>query len=151
MRPKSRRAACAAGTSKLVTRRMRAVMESAERRLLLASLNSVPALHSNPSASNTMFLDFNGSAAIPGWLGFTVPETPAFDRDSKPKDFSALELNLIQDIWARTAEKFAPFDIDVTTVDPGNLNDNETVKVIFGGDSADWLGPGIDGVATLGG
>jgi Ca2+-binding RTX toxin-like protein len=135
-------------------------MEPCERRLLLAvgsdptlnPLTAVPVLNSRPGAAMKLFLDFNGHQAIPDWLpGIPVPETPAFDRDNRADSFSAQELSYIQEIWARTAEKFSPFNINVTTVDPGNENDFETAVAVFGGDSSDWLGFGIDGVATLGG
>ena len=118
----------------------------------LNPLTAVPALNSRPGAAMKLYLDFNGHEAIPQWLpGLDVPTTPAFDRDNRPDSFNSTELKSIQEIWARTAEKFSPFNINVTTVDPGNENDFETAVAVFGGDSADWLADGVDGVATLGG
>ena len=136
------------------------MMEPCERRILfavpsdptLSPLKAVPVLNSRPGASMKLFLDFNGHQAIPDWLPMLpVPETPAFDRDDRPDSFTAQELSYIQEIWTRVAEKFSPFNINVTTVDPGNENDFETAVAVFGGASEDWLGFGIDGVATLGG
>lgn len=127
-------------------------MEQFERRVLMASpLTSVPQLHSLASAPAKLYLDFNGHAAIPDWLGISVPETPAFDRDGDARSFNSFELNQIREIWSRVAEKFSPFRIDVTTVDPGNRDNGKTAVMVFGGDSGDWLGSGVDGVAALGG
>ena len=130
-------------------------MEECEPRRLFATdptlspLTAVPVLNSRPGSQMKLFLDFNGHQAVPNWLpGLSVPETPAFDRDHRPESFTAAELSAIQEIWARTAEKFSPFDINVTTVDPGNENDFETAVAIFGGASEDWLGFGIDGIAS---
>jgi Ca2+-binding RTX toxin-like protein len=132
-------------------------MEPCERRVLfavpsdptLSPLSAVPVLNSKPGSANKLFLDFNGHAAVPGWLpNFDVPSTEAFDRDNRPDSFTAQELSYIQEIWTRVAEKFSPFDLNVTTVDPGNENDFETAVVVFGGRGEDWIGPGILGVAT---
>ena len=43
---------------------------------------------------------------------------PAYSKDGDPA-FSAAELDAVQEVWARVAEDYAPFNIDVTTEDPG--------------------------------
>src|SRR5262245_44252135 len=112
-------------------------MELAEQRILFATLDEVPVLHSLASAPAKIFLDFNGADAISDWLGSDVPVTTAFDQDGKTDSFTNGELNSIREIWSRVAEKFSPFKVDVTTVDPGNLNDQQTVQCIIGGDG-EW-------------
>src|SRR5690349_16215399 len=84
-----------------------------------APLTSVPALHSNPNAAAKLYLDFVGAAATT-WGTYSVPATPAYDQDGDPSTFSSGELSSINQIWQRVAEKYSPFNIDVTTVDPGN-------------------------------
>ena len=157
-RRESLRAACAAVGLHLPVPQV--VMEQCEPRRLLAvatdptlsPLTAVPVLNSKPGSEHKLYLDFNGHAAVPGWLpGFDVPSTEAFDRDNRPDSFTAQELSAIKEIWVRTAEMYSPFDINVTTVDPGNTNDFETAVAIFGGHGSDWIGNGILGVATLGG
>jgi hypothetical protein len=134
-------------------------MEPCERRLLfavatdptLSPLSAVPALNSRPGAAMKLFLDFNGHAPVIGWIpGVNVPETPAFDRDKRPDSFSAQELKAIQEMWARTAEKFSPFNLNVTTVDPGNENDFETAVMVFGGEG-EWTQAGVTlaGIAPM--
>src|SRR5690606_22568600 len=51
-----------------------------------------------------------------GWPGGTYP---AFSLDHDRTRFSADERAVIHEIWERVAEDFAPFDVDVTTRDPG--------------------------------
>ena len=126
------------------------LIEEFEQRILLASLDQVPVLHSHASSPAKIYLDFNGYDAIQDWLGLDVPTTPAFDLDGKTDSFSGGELSAINEIWARVSEKYSPFDIDVTTVDPGNLNDKETTHVVIGG-NGDWLGAPAGGVAGLNG
>ena len=126
-------------------------MEGVERRFLLSSpLTAVPILHSDPKASAKLYLDFDGDPVTPDWLGVTVPVTPAYDIDGDPTTFSSTELKNIQEIWARVAEKYSPFNIDVTTVDPGNLDNLKTTRIVIGGDGG-WLGADAGGVAPIGG
>jgi hypothetical protein len=95
-------------------------------------------LHSLSSAVAKLFLDFDGDAGGT-WNGFTVPSTPAYDQDGDASTYSTTELSSIQQIWARVAEKYSPFNIDVTTDDPGNRNDLQTAAVVIGGNGA-WYG-----------
>lgn len=88
---------------------------------------NVPKLESNPGASNTIYLDFTGHANK--ILGIGV-DTPAFRFDDRATDFSITELAIIQDVWDHMAEDFAPFDVNVTTIGPGN---GPSERVIFGG------------------
>jgi Ca2+-binding RTX toxin-like protein len=133
-------------------------MEENERRYLFAgavaaSLSDIPVLHSRPSASAKLFLDFNGDPAR-SWLSFSVPTTPAFDTDGDTRTFSAAEQSDMQEIWARVSEKYSPFNLDVTTVDPGNRRVKVTMQIVVGGDGQ-WLsdqgGGEAGGVAPLGG
>ena len=127
-------------------------MEEIERRWLLSSpLSAVPVLHSFPKASAKLFIDFDGNPAIDDWLGQPVPTTPAYDVDGDPTTFSSTELNNIKEIWSRVAEKYSPFNIDVTTQDPGNRDNFKTTQIVVGGSSADWLGAEAGGVAPISG
>ena len=80
------------------------------------------ALHSRPSSTRKLFLDFNGytissSSAWNGyWNGNSVR---GVSLDGNYSDFSATENAYIQAIWKGVAEDFSAFDIDVTTEDPG--------------------------------
>jgi Ca2+-binding RTX toxin-like protein len=126
-------------------------MEDVERRVLLASpLSAIPALHSLPNAHAKLYLDFDGDGATPDWLGVPVPVTPAYDKDGDPTTFSATELNNIKEIWARVAEKYSPFNLDVTTVNPGSLDDLKATRIVVGGEGG-WLGADAGGVAPING
>ncbi|MDN4172494.1 hypothetical protein QWY28_06030 [Nocardioides sp. SOB77] len=82
------------------------------------------ALHSSPGASRVVHLDFDG-ATVTGteWNEGDAPFPSGFhagwDTDGDPTTFSAGERTAIQEIWARVAEDYAPFRVDVTTEDPG--------------------------------
>ena len=85
-------------------------------------LSRVPLLHSNDSAEQKIYLDFDGqNVAGTGWNesynGQTI-SAPAFDLDGDNKTFSPTELATIEQIWTRIAEDFAPFELDVTTESP---------------------------------
>src|SRR5690606_133371 len=83
------------------------------------------------------------------WGGFRDVSTPAYSRDSNPNSFSALELNSIREIWARVAADYSPFNIDVTTIDPGNWDNakGRALRWAVAGHYDDWYGSPASGVA----
>jgi hypothetical protein len=115
---------------------------------------TVPVYNSLPGATHRIYLDFNGDNT-PSWgdpnfsTDFFHPGvTPAYDSDGDPTSFSATELANIRNIWARVAEKYSPFNINVTTVDPGVYAVGVTTHVVIGGLGA-WLGASAGGVAQI--
>src|SRR6185312_7988109 len=83
-------------------------------------LASIPALHSNPDAKATLFLDFDGNYQAT-WGAYSNITTPVYDIDGDTTTFSERELSNISEAWARAAEDYAPFSVDVTTVEPAVL------------------------------
>ncbi len=81
------------------------------------------ALHSNAGASRTILLDFDGSdvsgTAWNNYYGVTPTTQPAWDPAGDGPAFNLDERLKIQQVWAIVAEDYAPFDVDVTTEDPG--------------------------------
>jgi len=82
-------------------------------------MDSPPILHSLPGAEAKVFLDFDGNLE-PNWGGNVNVLTPAYDLDGEPTSFNVEEQRRIHEAWARVAEDFAPFNIDVTTEDPAD-------------------------------
>ena len=84
--------------------------------------NQTFTLHSRPGSSKVIFLDFDGSrVANTGWNanGVTAGTYVGYDVDGSPSTFSSAEHGFIQEVWREVAESYAPFDVDVTTADPG--------------------------------
>lgn len=77
-------------------------------------------LSSLPGASHTIYLDFTGHTTTgTQWnTAFGTIVTPAYDTDGDPTTFSAAEQEVIQRTWQRVAEDYAPFNVNVTTVEP---------------------------------
>lgn len=113
------------------------------------ALSALPQLNSLPGSQFTLFLDFDGGYTT-GWES-TAVYTPVYDFDGDFSTFSTAELNSIRDIWTRVAEDYSPFNINVTTVDPGNLTNGRTAKIAIGGNYDDWFGSSAGGVAYVGG
>lgn len=118
-------------------------------------------LHSRASSGKKIYLDFDGNVTSgTGWNnaigGADIVSTP-FDQDGNPASFSASEQEAIQRVWLRMAEDYAPFEIDVTTEDPGVeglrrtsvADPNYGTRVVISPDDA-WFGGGAGGVAFLG-
>ena len=82
-------------------------------------------LHSRPGAAKSIYIDFDGQT-VSGTAWNTVAQFalpagnhPAFSLDGDPTTFSNAERDVIQSVWQRVSEDYAPFDVDVTTSDPG--------------------------------
>lgn len=115
-------------------------------------------LHSRKGARRVIYLDFDGHVTPAGgpWGGRIV--SPAYDTDGNAAAFSGAERGAIQQIWRQVAEDFAPFDVDVTTEEPGAgalgySGPADTVwgmRVVIGGSSTDWYKGGAGGVAFVG-
>lgn len=113
-------------------------------------------LHSRPGARLIVFLDFNGhtTSGTPWNAAGTSFTTPPYTIDADTTTFNDQEHTVIQSVWKRMAEDFAPYDVDVTTEDPSNaqlLRTSETdraygMRVVFG---PDQMATGAGGVAFL--
>jgi hypothetical protein len=81
------------------------------------------ALHSLPSSTHKIFLDFNGATVSGTWWnekqGMPARFYTGFTLDGDPSTFTSAEKAYVQEVWRIVAEKYAPFDVDVTTQDPG--------------------------------
>lgn len=113
-------------------------LETLEDRRLLSL--SVPQYSSLPSAPATLYLDFDGNYEAV-WGGYQEVETPAYDLDGNTQSFNAQELAAIEEIWARVSEDYAPFNLNVTTIDPGGWSNpnNNALRVAIGGSHDDWF------------
>ncbi len=93
-------------------------------------------LQSKPGSSRTIYLDFTGDTITgTGWntsYGAIVAEP--WSQDATPGAFSNAELTAIHSIWARVAEDFAPFNVNVTTKDLGvpAINRADSSDQVFG-------------------
>jgi hypothetical protein len=110
-----------------------------------------PALNSNLGAKYTIFLNFTGFNYNGTWAGRTPGNVPAYTQDGDATTFNLAETNAIKEAWARTAQKYVGFNINVTTVDPAapgltdaqrqTFYDNKQymTHTIIGG-TFDWFG-----------
>jgi hypothetical protein len=117
-------------------------------------------LHSDPGASKVIYLDFDGHTTTgTSWNNYTggaAIVTPAFSTDGD-SSFSDIELERIQYIWQRVAEDYNPFNVDVTTQNPGSSgiiksstgDSHYGIRVCIGGDSSWYPGAAIGGVAMM--
>ena len=119
-------------------------------------------LHSNPGATKTLLLDFDGHTTLsPSWNGGVEFTTPRFNFEGYDTSFTDGEYLRIQAIWERVAEDFAAFDVDVTTEEPASIDllerdwgdpsdEHWGQRVVIGGHSSDWLGGSYSGYAMIG-
>ena len=91
---------------------------------LATPLDQAFSLHSRPASLRVIYLDFTGQLISgTGWndnfmAGADLVAAP-YDTDGDPTSFSAVERAAVIAIFQRVAEDYAPFDVDVTTADPG--------------------------------
>ncbi len=118
-------------------------------------------LHSNPGATKRIYLDFDGHVTTgtywnSDYTGGQSIVSSAFDLDGNLSSFSDAERTRIQLIWERVSEDFIPFNVDVTTEDPGaaalsNTGGADTqwgIRVVIGGGS--WWTYGGGGITYVG-
>lgn len=120
-----------------------------ETEFVVASLDDTFRLHSNPTATKVIYLDFDGHVTSgTKWRNGTTFTNEAYSLDADFGTFNDEERRTIQNIWARVAEDFIPFDVDVTTEEPpladlikSGANDTRWgIRVVVGGDWADAAG-----------
>ncbi|MEO1616056.1 MAG: choice-of-anchor D domain-containing protein [Planctomycetota bacterium] len=86
-------------------------------------------LHSRPDSNFTIYLDFDGHVTVgTSWnAAYGIPEIvhPNYWGvfGEAGKNFTNGQLEVIQEIWQIVAEDFAPFDVNVTTEEPADLDD----------------------------
>ena len=105
-----------------------------------------------------MHLDFDGHTTTgTTWnaaSGLSSIVSPAYDPSNDGPTFNDTELGMIQRIWQRVTEDFAPFQVNVTTEDPGaaalsRSGSGDTqwgVRVVI---TEDWDGCNCGGFAYL--
>ncbi len=102
-----------------------------------------------------LYLDLNGHFEAQ-WGSYSNITTPVFDQDGDPTTFSDAELESIYDIWSRVTEDFAPFNVNVTTVEPPELApgvpetaaNGVAMRISIGGNGS-WYGAVVRGVAYI--
>ncbi len=127
---------------------------------------TVPIYSSKPSATKKIYLDFDGQMVSgttwnnQNYTGSyntgSVINAPAFSIDSDLANLNAAELTLISEVWARVSEDFAPFQVDVTTQDPGDdafSEGGQAIRALISTDTdatsnQQWF-PNAGGVAYL--
>lgn len=80
-----------------------------------------PALSSRPGAAYTLYLNFTGFNYTGVWVNSgngTPGTTNSYFNVSAAGAFNASQQASIKQVWARTAEKYVAFNVNVTTVDP---------------------------------
>lgn len=122
------------------------------------------ALHSLPSSKKVVYLDFDGHVMDGEYwntrFGVGRFVNQPYDIDGDPTTFSDTERARMIEIWRRVADDYAPFDVDVTTEDPGveGLRRTSPGDSTFGTrtviTSSDWFAPAnggrrIGGIALL--
>lgn len=120
------------------------------------------ALHSKPGSRRVIYLDFTGhyltGTAWNASKGVDPVNITPYDTDGAPGSFSTAERAVVQEVWQRVADDYLPFDVDVTTQDPGTAAINRSsaddlnygTRVVI--DPTAWYqsGCGCGGVAYVG-
>jgi hypothetical protein len=129
-------------------------------------------LNSLPGSNRTIYLDFTGFSLVGTYWqrNDTYSDTsddytneqmqmPAYDVDGDTSTYNAVERQNIIDTWSAVAEDYAPFNVNVTTADPGDAaldrtNESDAVygmrALITNNTNAIALDCGCGGVAYLG-
>lgn len=88
---------------------------------------AVPALSGRPAAPVSLFLDLNGHTATDDWGTYSAA---AFDLIGGAGTFTPAERLAINNLWRVVAEDFAPFNVNVTTVEPPSFADGIGYRLV---------------------
>ncbi len=114
--------------------------------VVAVSTPSIPALSSLPGAAKSIFLDFDGDFQAV-WN--------RTDSGQTYRNVNAQASNLseadIRKVWETVAEDFAPFNVNVTTVQPASFADNVALRVVIAGDMTAQLVTGPNSTVALSG
>ena len=112
-------------------------------------------LESIPGANKTVYLDVDGHFSTGNSWGHSI-NFPAYNTQGSSATFSDAEKSDIIEHWKEVAEDFAPFNINVTTKDPGlaalvrsgGSDQQFGIRVVMT-QATSGFGNGIGGVAFL--
>lgn len=118
-------------------------------------------LHSRPGSNRVIYLDFDGHVTSntqwnTSYTGGQPINSAPYSLDADPTTFNQQEQDAIQYIWQRVAEDYAPFDVDVTTEDPGDaaIFRDSSSDLAFGTRAVisptNFTGQSIGGIAYVG-
>jgi PKD repeat protein len=118
-------------------------------------------LHSRPGSNRVIYLDFDGhvtsnTAWNTNYTGGQPINSAPFSLDADPTTFNQQEMDAIQYVWQRVAEDYAPFDVDVTTQDPGDaaIFRSSSTDQFYGSRAVisptNFTGSNIGGIAYVG-
>ncbi|GAA1567211.1 hypothetical protein GCM10009804_24730 [Kribbella hippodromi] len=119
-------------------------------------------LHSKPGSNRVIYLDFDGHTITgTAWnksKGIDPVNVSPYDTDGDPATFSTAEQDVVRDVWARVAEDYSTFDVDVTTEQPpqsaidrsGASDQQYGTRVLIDPDTWYQSGCGCGGVAYVG-
>ena len=89
---------------------------------------AVPVFNSLPGAAASVYIDLDGHAASDAWGNYSASR---FNFGGGPNaTFSPGERLAIRNLWSVTAEDYSPFDINVTTVNPGGFVDRSAQRMV---------------------
>ena len=123
------------------------------------TLEAAFSLASRPGADHTIHLDFDGHVTEgTTWQRGRRIESPTYSQDVDHSRFNDAELAVIVATYEAVAEDFAPFDVNVTTIEPpvddlrdtGGGDTRWGVRVVITDDVTTICQQGCGGVAYLG-
>ncbi|HYO11070.1 MAG TPA: pre-peptidase C-terminal domain-containing protein [Tepidisphaeraceae bacterium] len=101
--------------------------------------STVQPLNSNPGATDTVLLDFDGHAATDSWGTYTIP---AYDLNGNPAEWTPLERYAIQRMFDIVAEDYAPFNINISTTYSGPFDNGVGHRQVIGNSTGSQVGYG---------
>jgi hypothetical protein len=107
----------------------------------LAPLTMIPSLSSLPGAAKTIYLDFDGDFQSV-WNRTDSGQTYR----NVSSGASNLSIAEIRKVWETVAEDFAPFNVNVTTVEPPSFANNTALRIVIAGNMTAQL---VNGNTTI--
>jgi hypothetical protein len=121
-----------------------------------ASTVDVFSLQSRPSSRKVIYLDFDGHTTVGDYWNDQLRSPSLVSAPyATPATVTSAQRDVIYEIWQRVAEDYLPFDVNVTTRDPGveGLRRTSAADTAYGQrmviSPTNWVGSGTLGIAML--
>ena len=108
---------------------------------------TVPVFDSRSGAADTLYLDFDGHSATDDWNNQQPYVINPFDISGSGTEFTPAEKLLMKNVWRIIGEDFSPFNINISTLNPGSFNDAEAFRQVIGNSNGSEVG---EPTSTLG-
>jgi large repetitive protein len=115
--------------------------------------SSPPVFNSNPTATDTLYMDYNGHSAAAGqerWNSQQAYTALPYDFSGNASEWSPGERLAIRNTWQALADDYSPFNINITTAAaPATMVAGQSLRMVITNSNGSIIGQPSSGLAGI--